>query len=691
MSQKQQFDIVVIGAGSAGLTAAVGFAKVGKSVLLVERGHMGGECTNSGCIPSKALLYHAKQFHTATQIAGESAKGEAFRAEAFTYVQTIINDIVAEETPETFEQFGITVIKGEARFSSQCAITIGETKYQYKQAVIATGSAPRMIDIPGISSERLLTNQNLFTLSAIPERLLIIGGGPIGLEMAQAFAMLGSAVTIVERGDELARLEDPAIRTVLKQKFADLGITVETNATLQEVAGETTAHFIRDTGDTFAATFDKLLVAIGRIPVLPQGLDEAGIKSSEHGITVDTQYRTTNKYVYAIGDVSQQAKFTHTADNAARQVVERVVSKGWLRVNSKQAIPKVTYTQPEIAQVGMLETEALEKYGAERIMRIDVPYTLNDRAKTDGETDGHLVVIARRLNGVILGANLIGPAAGEILSVFTVAIDRKISLWNLRRIMFAYPSYSLVIKKAGDLFFAEQIASLRADIGHVLKRHAPKVIAAVVWIALVWSLSAYQNATGMTPTETALMLFSFISMTVWGPLLYIGFYAVRPLIFFPAAVLTILAGIFFGLFWGTVYTIIAATLSAIVAYSVGRFFGTNLQLEDSVVGNWVEGLRKNTFEATLVTRLLFLPYDLIGYLAGILNVRLAPFVLATILGIILGTTTFVSIGASLDLTAFIENGFSADIIEPRYLLISLAIFIISLTLSRTLRRPHRSS
>ena len=353
---KQQYDVVVIGAGSGGLTAAVGFSKVGKKVLLVEREHLGGECTNTGCIPSKALLHHARTYYQATQVAGNTTAGDTYRSEAFQYVRNIIDGVLAEETPETFQKLGIDVVLGEAVFASRCAVTVSETTYGYKTAIIATGSSPRMIDVPGLDMSTVLTNQNIFSLNDVPAKLLIIGGGPIGMEMAQAFAMLGSKVTIVERSDTFARLEDEVLRPYIKASFQKLGITIKTNAMVERVEG-LSAYFdeIKDEEKTgsFTVEFDRVLMAIGRVPNIPDGLEHAGIKADKRCVMVDSQHRTSNKYVYAIGDVAQTYKFTHTADDIARQVVARVASRGFLRVNKRKAIPKVTYVTPEVAQVGM--------------------------------------------------------------------------------------------------------------------------------------------------------------------------------------------------------------------------------------------------------------------------------------------------------------------------------------------------
>jgi len=686
---ENQYDVVVIGAGSGGLTAAVGFLKAGKKVLLVEQEHMGGECTNSGCVPSKALLHRAKEYHRATKVFGETTHLETYRKQSLAYVRSTVQQFLEHETPETFEHMGIDVVLGEAIFKTKCSIMVGETQYTYKTAVIATGSSPRMIDVPGLSETDILTNQNIFDLQNIPEKTLVVGAGPIGMELGQALALLGSQVTIVTIDTTFAHLEDEAIRPVLTERFTELGIKIHLRAELTKVESRTaTLTVTTNSTDTHEekVTFDKILIAIGRTPNLPQGLQTAGIKYDDRCILVDSQSRTSNKYVYALGDVAQKLKFTHTADDAARQVVKRVVSKGLLRVDKQKAVPKVTYTIPEVAQAGLSWSEAITRYTPQRVVRIEVPFTDNDRARTDDAEKGKLVVIARRANGAVLGAHIIGPAAGEIINIFSLAIDEKISLWKLQKLIFAYPTYSLIVRKAADQFVAQQLTNLKSDILTILKQNAPKFIAGFFWGTLLFSFQYYRVSNGLSYQDMIFSLLDFFTSTFWGPIVYMTLYAARPLVLFPATLLTALSGALFGFWWGVIYTIIGENASANFAYWIGRFFGKDLRLEDTAVGNFVEGLRKRSFETVLLMRLFYVPFDLTNYGSGIVQAKWRAYFFATLIGIMPGLTTFVALGAAVDLEKFKMDGLSFDAFDPKFLLLSIVIFIVSLGLSRILRR-----
>lgn len=472
MSKKTHYDVIVVGAGSGGLTAAVGFKNIGKSVLLIEKEHMGGECTNTGCIPSKALLHHAKSYHHAHTRAGSTESLAKYREEVFSSVRKTVDDILAHETPEKFSEQGIDVLMGEAVFTSKNSLTVHEQVYTFTTSVIATGSSARMIDIPGLQKSDLLTNQNVFEQSTIPEKLLVVGSGPIGMELGQAFAMLGSSVTIATIDDRFARFEEPEISPIIEKEFTNLGVTILKNAHTKKIKDAFASIDIKDGEnvlETKEVVFDKVLVAIGRVPNIPQGLAAAGIDSTTHGITTNKHHRTTNKSVYALGDVSLRFKFTHTADAAARHVVKKVLLP-FIRHEQNRSIPKVTYTLPAIAQVGMSFDEALLKYGENKVVKITASYAENDRAITDKSTENGLaVLVVKKLSGKILGVNIIGQSSGEILSFFTLAMDHNITLWKINKLIFPYPTISLIIKKLSDKFLAYQLGNLKSDLINYLK------------------------------------------------------------------------------------------------------------------------------------------------------------------------------------------------------------------------------
>ena len=689
MAEEKLYDVVVLGAGSGGLTAAVGFVKAGKRVLLVEREHLGGECTNNGCVPSKALLHHAKSYYEATGVAGDSATGRQYRDRAFEYVREKVAEFREEESSANFEALGIEVVMGEAEFIAPCVIQVGKQKYKYKRAVIATGSSPRLLDIPGVEKKDILTNQNIFDLASLPERVLIIGGGPIGMEMGQALAMLGTKVTIATVDELFAGREDRSVAQIVEKQFAKLGIQFLKNAHIERVENRQAILQIKH-GDNVAKServaYDKLLLAIGRTPNLPKGLKSAHIIHDAKSIQTDGQYRTSNKHVYAIGDVTEKNKFTHTASDAGRQVVGHVLSYGWLRVNRKKAVPKVTYTNPEIAQVGLSYDEAASKYQPGEIVKIKVPYEDIDRAQTDSATNGVLVVIARRLNGTILGASLAGARAGELISIFTLAIDKKISLWSLRSLIYAYPTYSSIIQKAGDQFLQKQLKTWKSDLWFLVKKHLPKLVALIFWGALIYSFQHYRITNGLSYSDMLLSLYEFFTMSMWGPIIYIVLYTIRPLILFPATLLTALSGALFGFWWGIAYTIIGENLSANFAYWIGRFFGQGLRLEDSFLGNSITWLRNRPFEAVLFMRLFYVPFDLANYGSGVLKVGWPSYALATFIGIIPGLTTFVALGAAIDVMELRMDGLTFDAFDPKYIALSVAIFVTSIVLVRFLKR-----
>jgi uncharacterized membrane protein YdjX (TVP38/TMEM64 family) len=273
-----------------------------------------------------------------------------------------------------------------------------------------------------------------------------------------------------------------------------------------------------------------------------------------------------------------------------------------------------------------------------------------------------------------------------MLSLFTLAIDRKVSLWKLRSLIYAYPTYSLVVKKAGDQFFARQMGDLKVDLLRVLKRHAPKFIALIFWVSLIVAFQNYRIDNNLSYSDVLLSLIDFFTSTLWGPAIYMLMYALRPLLLFPATLLTALSGTLFGFWWGVVYTVVGENASANFAYWIGRFFGKDMKLENSLIGNWVEALRARPFGTVLFMRLFYVPFDLTNYGSGILKINWRSYFTATLIGIMPGVTTFVALGAALDLEEFSANGLTFDAFDPRFLVLSVAIFIVSLGLSRFLKR-----
>lgn len=684
---EKKYDIVVIGAGSGGLTAAVGFAKAGKKVLLVEREHMGGECTNSGCIPSKAFLHHAKTYAHAAELAGENAALKKYKDEALAYARKVRDGVLAEETPEAFAKLGIDVVFGEAVFKDTCSVEVENVAYAFKRAVIATGSRPRTIEIPGLEEADMLTNENFFEQETLPEKLLIIGGGPIAMELGQAAAMLGSDVTIATIDDRFPSHTDEALAPIVQDAFSKYHVDVLLRANITRVENGN-AYFEMKQGETtvddVVVPFDKVLIAIGRVPNIPRGLDAAGIEADDRGIVVDKTHRTLSKYVYAVGDVASKDKFTHTADDAARSVVTHVLSKGLLRGNANKALPKIIYTQPSIASVGLSWTDAQKSYPANELMRVVVPYSANDRAKTDSNTAGKMVVIAKRITGTVLGAQIVGHAPDELLPIYTLAIDRKISLWKLRSTIYAYPTYALLIKNAGDIFLVQQVATLKKDVAGLLKKHAPKLVALIFWGTLLWLFTDFRISNALSYQEMAVMVFMSLAENMWGPLVYILLYAIRPLIFFPATLLTVLGGAIFGFWGGIFYTIIGANLSANGAYWIGRFFGKDIRFEDTLIGNWTNAIRTRPFASILFMRLFFFPYDLVNYGAGVLRAPWLQYCIATIIGTLLGTATFVALGVS------VKDGYDMPLsfgtFDWKYILLSALIFLVSVLLAKFLKR-----
>lgn len=452
-------DICVIGAGSGGLSVAAAAAAFGVPVVLVERGRMGGDCLNTGCVPSKALLAAGR--HAAAH-AEASAFGIGMTAPVvnFARVQAHVKGVIAAIAPndskERFTGLGVRVIAGEARFQDRATVTVGGTAIRARRFVIATGSSPALPPIPGLEATPHLTNETVFELTRSPEHLVVIGGGPIGLELAQAHRRLGAAVTVLEAARPLAR-DDEECAAVVLDALAREGVVVRAGVKVVRVEpdGEKVRVFVEGAAGAEAIAASHLLVATGRAPnVAGLGLEAAGIARDPRGIVVDRRLRTTNRRVYAIGDVAG-GNFTHVANYHAGLVIRNALFRLPVRADAA-AIPWVTFTDPELAQVGLTEVEARKRHRAIRVLRW--PYHENDRAQAERETHGHIKVVTDA-RGRILGATIVGRGAGELIATWTLAISQRLTVRALLDLVLPYPTLAEIGKRAAVGFYAPGAAS----------------------------------------------------------------------------------------------------------------------------------------------------------------------------------------------------------------------------------------
>ncbi|WP_017931978.1 dihydrolipoyl dehydrogenase family protein [Robiginitomaculum antarcticum] len=461
---RHSVDLCIIGAGSGGLSIASGAAQLGRSVVLYERSEMGGDCLNSGCVPSKALIAagkHAQAFRTGAPFGIEAAEPNVDFAAMQAHVKDVIATIAPIDSQERFEGMGCTVIRESARFSGPNEVQSDSYIVKAKRIIIATGSVASIPPIDGLDGVKYQTNETIFDLEGQPKTLMILGAGPIGFELGQAFQRLGTAVHIIDLAEPLGKME-PEHARVLIEALKSEGVTFHAPAKTKSISqrGKTITITFED-GQTLKG--DCLLVATGRKPVTEGlDLDKAGIETVKHGyIDTDDCLRTTNKSVYAVGDVSGKGGLTHAAGYHASVIIKAFyflppLIARWKGKATTDRMPASIYSQPELATIGVTENAAIEKFGADKVRCVSWDYADNDRAIAERHTGGGVKLVATK-GGTLLGASIVGPQAGELIHVVSAAMANNIKISGLTGMISPYPTRGEAIKRAAGSWYTDKL------------------------------------------------------------------------------------------------------------------------------------------------------------------------------------------------------------------------------------------
>jgi pyruvate/2-oxoglutarate dehydrogenase complex dihydrolipoamide dehydrogenase (E3) component len=448
-----RYNLVVIGAGTAGLITSLVAGSLGAKVALIERHLMGGDCLNVGCVPSKAVIRAAQLAHAAR---GERRPDFASAMERMREIRARISH---DDSAKRYrEEFGVEVYFGDARFSGRDTVEVGGATLRFAKAVIASGARAAAPPVPGLAEAGYLDNETVFTLTSLPRRLAVIGSGPIGCELAQAFRRLGAEVTLLEMAPRILTREDPDAAAIVEKAFAREGIELVLGCELRQVerrGGEKLVHLACPKAGPRVLAVDEILVGAGRAPnVEDMGLEAAGVAFDVRGgIEVDDFLRTTNRRIYAAGDCAMAWKFTHAADAAAKIVVQNALFSfgpiGRKRL-SQLVMPWCTYTDPEVAHVGLYEHDARERGIA--LDTYEVPIARANRAVTDGQEEGLVRIHVKKGTAEIVGATVVAAHAGELITQLTLAITRKIPLGAFSQVIYPYPTQGEAIKAAAGLY-----------------------------------------------------------------------------------------------------------------------------------------------------------------------------------------------------------------------------------------------
>ena len=458
------YDVVIVGGGAAGLTASGLAASFGAKTMMVERDRLGGDCTWTGCVPSKTLIKAARVAHQARaahRYGLTDLDPEVPFERVMRHVRTVRDEVYHEaDRPEIYEDLGIDVRFGAARLTSPHLVAIegeaGTERVSARYVVLATGGRAAVPPIPGLDAVPYLTNESLFEIDAQPASLVVLGAGPIGIEMAQAFARLGTEVTVVDKADRILGRDDAEHAAMLQAVLHREGIRFALGANVERVTeedGQTAVH-VTAGGERQTLRADRLLVATGRRPNIEDlGLAEAGVVFTDRGIQVDDKCRTSQSHIYAVGDCTGEYQLTHMSEHMAKVAMSNAVLKVPSKID-RAHVPWCTFADPEVAQLGATEAELKEQGAKYEVYRF--PYSKLDRAITENETVGQIKVFATKWRGTILGASVLGDRAGELVSLYAVAMRNGVSLRQIADTVHPYPTYGLGARRAADQWYARK-------------------------------------------------------------------------------------------------------------------------------------------------------------------------------------------------------------------------------------------
>jgi pyruvate/2-oxoglutarate dehydrogenase complex dihydrolipoamide dehydrogenase (E3) component len=463
MARTISADLCVIGAGSAGLSVAAGAAQMGARTVLIEAARMGGDCLNTGCVPSKSLIAAGKAaatMRTAGRFGVQGGEPDVDFSAVHRHVHEVIAAIAPHDSVERFTGLGCTVIQARARFTDEYTVEAGDQRIRARRFVVATGSRAGVPPIPGLDSVPFFTNETVFDNRQLPEHLVVIGAGPIGCEMAQAHRRLGARVSVLDLGPMLLK-DDPELVDVIRAVFLAEGITLAESVTIRRIerrpAGIAVGVAQRDGERVIEGS--HLLIAAGRRPNIEDlGLDAAGVRYSAKGIEVDARLRTSNRRIYAAGDVAGGYQFTHLAAYHAGIVLRNALFHLPAKVDTG-TLPWVTYTDPELAHVGLTEAQARETH-AERLHVLRSEFAENDRAQAERTTEGLIKVVVAR-GGQVLGATIAGAHAGELILPWVLAIGRRLKIGAMAGVIAPYPTLSEISKRAAGSYYTPKLFSRR--------------------------------------------------------------------------------------------------------------------------------------------------------------------------------------------------------------------------------------